>query len=147
MKHVLAAVLLVVSCAAVAIAQPKPAASVSQALTDMERQWATASKASNGAGVGAFLAEDFISLDSDGTMHTKAEIVARTSKSKWTVNEIGDLKVTVHGDSAIVTGSWTGNGTDATGKAVNSRERWADTWVNANGKWLCVASTGVLAPK
>ena len=51
------------------------------------------------------------------------------------------MKVTVHGDSAIVTGTWTGKGTDGTGKAVDTKERWADTWIKMpNGKWQCVAS-------
>ena len=51
----------------------------------------------------------------------KADVVART-KNQWVTNEIGDLKVVVHGDSAIVTGSWTGKGTDAT--EGRCKERW-----------------------
>jgi ketosteroid isomerase-like protein len=51
------------------------------------------------------------------------------------------MKVTVHGDTGIVTGTWTGKGTDGTGKPVDTKERWADTWVKMpNGKWQCVAS-------
>lgn len=114
---------------------------VAKALIDMENQWAKASKESNGDAIAPMLAEDFVMLDSDGTQHSKAEVVARTKKAKWTVNELGDMKVTVHGDSAIVTGSWTGQGTDGTGKSVNAKERWLDTWVKmSDGKWLCVAS-------
>jgi ketosteroid isomerase-like protein len=114
---------------------------VAKALMDMENQWAKASKESNGDALAPMLAEDFVMLDSDGTQHAKAEVVARTKKAKWTVNEIADMKVTVHGDSAIVTGSWTGQGTDGSGKSVNSKERWVDTWVKTpDGKWLCVAS-------
>lgn len=119
----------------------KAGGGVAQALTDMENQWAKASKAGDGDAIGAMLSADFVMLDSDGSMHGKADVVARTKKSKWVTNEIGDLKVVVHGDSAIVTGSWTGKGTDANGKAVDAKERWADTWVKtANGKWECVAS-------
>ena len=119
----------------------KAGGGVAQSLTDMENQWAKASKAGDGDSIGAMLSADFVMLDSDGSMHSKADVVARTKKSKWVTNEIGDLKVVVHGDSAIVTGSWTGKGTDANGKAVDAKERWADTWVKtANEKWLCVAS-------
>jgi ketosteroid isomerase-like protein len=68
-------------------------------------------------------------------------VLARTKKAKWTTNAIADVKIVQHGDSAIVTGSWTGKGVDATGKAVDAKERWADTWVKtAGGKWQCVAS-------
>jgi ketosteroid isomerase-like protein len=119
----------------------KAASGVAQALTDMENQWAKASKASDGDALAPLLAADFVMLDSDGSLHNKADVVARTKKAKWVTNEIADMKVVVHGDSAIVTGSWTGVGTDGAGKAVNAKERWADTWVKtAAGKWQCVAS-------
>jgi ketosteroid isomerase-like protein len=119
----------------------KAASGVAQTLTDMENQWAKASKASDGDALAPLLAADFVMLDSDGSLHNKADVVARTKKAKWVTNEIADMKVVVHGDSAIVTGSWTGVGTDGAGKAVNAKERWADTWVKtAAGKWQCVAS-------
>ena len=119
----------------------KPAGSVAQSLIDMENQWAKASKAGNADALAPMLAEDFVALDSDGSMRTKSEALARTKKAKWTTNEIGDLKVIVHGDAAVVTGSWTGKGTDGGGKAIDAKERWADTWVKtSNGKWQCVVS-------
>lgn len=145
MKRVLAAAAIVLLTLGVAAAQEaaggKVASPVAQALTQMENQWAKASKASDGDAIAPMLSEDFVAIDSDGSMHGKADVIARTKKAKWVTNEIGDLKVMVHGDSAIVTGSWTGNGTDGAGKPVNAKERWADTWVKmTNGKWQCVAS-------
>lgn len=148
MKRLLAIGAIVLFTLGVAVAQEaakagggKAASPVAQALTDMENQWAKASMASDGDAIATMLSQDFVALDSDGTMHGKAEVVTRTKKAKWVTNEIGDLKVIVHGDSAIVTGSWTGKGTDGAGKPVNAKERWADTWVKmANGKWQCVAS-------
>ncbi len=119
----------------------KAAGSVAQSLMDMENQWAKASKAGNADALAPMLADDFVGLDSDGAMRTKSEVLERTKKAKWTANEIGDLKVIVHGDAAVVTGSWTGKGTDGGGKAIDAKERWADTWVKtSNGKWQCVAS-------
>ena len=119
----------------------KASGPVVQALMDLENQWGKASKASNGDALAPLLAEEFVSVDSDGTLYGKADIVARTKKAKWTTNEIADLKVTVHGDTGIVTGTWNGKGTDAAGKAVDAKERWADTWVKMpDGKWQCVAS-------
>jgi ketosteroid isomerase-like protein len=144
MKTFLAAAALVLSAAGLAAAQQPPAkagGAVAGALIKMENQWAEASKAGNADALAPLLAEDFIALDSDGTLRSKAELLARVKKGKWTVNEIADMKVTVHGDSAIVTGTWTGKGTDGAGKAVDAKERWADTWVKAaNGNWQCVAS-------
>lgn len=47
--------------------------------------------------------------------------------------------MTVFGHTAIATGTFTGKGTNA-GKPVDVRERFIDTWVMSNGKWLCVAT-------
>ena len=144
MQKLLAAGVMVLFGLGIAAAQPAPGktASPSQALIDSEHQWTAASKAGNGAAVGALLADSFVALDSDGTLHSKAEVVARTNKSKWVTNEVSDLKVVMHGDAvAVVTGTWTGNGADGTGKTVNAKERWADTWLKAaGGKWQCVSS-------
>ena len=146
MKSALAAGALVVLCTGVAGAQQPAAAAkagigVVETLIKMENQWAQASKAGNAEALAPLLSEDFVALDSDGSLRGKAEVLARVKKAKWTTNEISDMKVTVHGDSAIVTGSWVGKGTDGAGKAVDAKERWADTWVKAaGGKWQCVVS-------
>jgi ketosteroid isomerase-like protein len=118
----------------------KAGGTIAQSLIDMENEWTKASKAGNADALAPMLADDFVALDSDGSMHTKADVLARVKKAKWVTNDIGDVKVTVHGDAAVVTGSWTGKGTDGTGKAVDAKERWVDTWVKAGGKWVCVAS-------
>ncbi|MEP6593874.1 MAG: nuclear transport factor 2 family protein [Acidobacteriota bacterium] len=124
----------------------KATGTVAQALMDMENQWAKASKAGNADALAPMLADDFVTLDSDGSMRSKADTLARVKKAKWTTNEIGDLKVIVHGDAAVVTGSWTGKGTDGAGKAIDAKERWADTWVKTgNGKWQCIASASAPA--
>ncbi|MCA1560654.1 MAG: nuclear transport factor 2 family protein [Acidobacteria bacterium] len=137
MKRLLAVASVMLVTCAVVFAQ----GSVEQALMDLERQWVKAALASKGEALAPLLATDFVSVQSDGTMQTKAEYVAMTGKSKWQSNEVSDMKVQVHGDSAVVTGVWTAKGTDATGKAFDGKERFADTWVKMpDGKWQCVAS-------
>ena len=148
MKRIVAVSAIVISMIGVAAAQQpakpaasQPAGSVSQALIDLENQWGKASKASDGDGVGALLAENFVGIDADGKIEGKAEVIAKVKKAKWVSQELSDMKVIPHGDSAIVTGSWTGKGTDGNGKAIDGKERWGDTWVKtASGKWQCVAS-------
>jgi ketosteroid isomerase-like protein len=115
-------------------------ATVEQHLKNMEDQWVKASLASNGDALGPLLADDFVNIDSDGKVLNKQETMERTKKSKWEVSELSELQVNEHGDSAVVTGVWHGKGTDSEGKTVDTRERWADTWVKKNGKWQCVAS-------
>jgi len=113
---------------------------VEQHLIDMENRWAKASLASDGQAIAPLLSDDFVNIDSDGSVHNKAETVARTSKAKFEVSQLSEVAVKTHGDSAVVTGIWTGKGVDGMGKAIDAKERWADTWVKKDGKWECVAS-------
>jgi ketosteroid isomerase-like protein len=113
---------------------------VTKALIDLEHQWQAASKANDGEALGKLLADGFVALDADGTTRTKTESVERTKKAKLTTNEISDLKVTVHGDTAVVVGLWTGKGVDGSGKTIDTKERWVDSWAKIGGKWQCVAS-------
>jgi ketosteroid isomerase-like protein len=113
---------------------------IEQNLKEMENRWVKASLASNGSQLTPLLANDFVNIGSDGQVLDKSQTIERTNKSKWEISELSDMKVTVHGDSAIVTGVWHGKGTDSTGKQIDARERWADTWVKKNGHWQCVAS-------
>jgi ketosteroid isomerase-like protein len=142
MKRFLATgVIIVLSLGGVLAQGGNAGGTVAKSLMDMENQWTKASKAGNADALAPMLSDVFVALDSDGTMHTKTEVLDRTKKAKWVTNEIADMKVTVHGDTAIVTGSWTGKGTDGAGKPVDAKERWADTWVKgSDGKWQCLAS-------
>jgi ketosteroid isomerase-like protein len=137
MKRLFAVASVILAICAVGSAQ----GSVDKTLMELERQWVKAVLASNGEALAPLLATDFVSVQSDGTMESKAEYVAKTSKGKWQVSEVSNMKVQVHGDSAVVTGVWTGKGTDGAGKSIDAKERFADTWVKMpDGKWQCVAS-------
>jgi ketosteroid isomerase-like protein len=140
MKRLLPVASIVLAMSAMSFAQ----GGVEKALMDLERQWVKAGLASNGEALAPLLASDFTSIQSDGTMQAKAVYVANTSKAKWQVNEVSDMKVQVHGDSAVVIGVWTGKGTDWSGKPFDGKERFADTWVKTpDGKWQCVTSMSV----
>lgn len=147
MRRILAVFVLLAMSVAVAGAQdkekaaPKAGGDVAQTITNLENKWAKASTANDAAGVGALLADDVVIVDSDGTTYPKSEVLQRVKKAKWQTNELSNMKVTTHDNTAIAAGVWTGKGTDGTGKAIDTKERFADTWVKMpNGKWLCVAS-------
>src|SRR5215469_15143523 len=74
---------------------------VEQAITTMEQQWAADSKAGNADGIASLLADNFVNMDSDGTVHTRAETLSRVKGAKWNVNQISDVKVTTFGNTAI----------------------------------------------
>ncbi len=132
--------------AVAAQAQMGKSGGVEQAITTMEQQWAAGAKAANPDAVAPLLADNFINMDSDGTMHTKAESLARLKAGKWETNDISDIKVTTFGNTAIATGAWQGKGTDSAGKPVDAHEQWVDTWMKMpGGKWQCIASASAPA--
>jgi ketosteroid isomerase-like protein len=125
-----------------AMASPnaRMSSNVDQQLKDMENKWNKASLSADSDSLAPLLAEDFVNLDSDGSRRNKSETLDRTKKTKMEMSELSDMQVMQHGDTAIVTGTWTGKGTSADGKPFNAKEHWTDTWVKKNGQWQCVAS-------
>ena len=70
MKRLLAVASVMLAMCTVAFAQ----GSVDKTLMDLERQWVKAALASNGEALAPLLATDFVSVQSDGTMETKARV-------------------------------------------------------------------------
>jgi ketosteroid isomerase-like protein len=112
---------------------------ITQTITYLEKQWATAAKAGESAKIAPLLADVFVEMDSDGTIRRKSAVLDRTKAEKWRVFEISDIKVVVFGNMAIATGAWRGQGTSPDGKPIDAHEHWLDTW-HLNGKWQCLAS-------
>lgn len=114
-----------------------------KAVAALEAQWLESQKTNNPDLVAPLLADKFVNTGADGKVTGKAETLATAKATKYDSVENDDVKVTVFGDTAIATGGFTAKGTDASGKPLDTRERWTDTWVKMpNGKWQCVASHG-----
>jgi len=134
----LAALMLFASVTA--LAQTKPAGP-EQALLTMEQAWAAAYLKGDVAGIDALLAPNFTAVSAEGKLTTRAEYLADAGKGKATKSANSDMKVTMIGaNAAIVTGIWTGAGTDAKGQKFDTAERWTDVFVNQAGAWKCVTS-------
>jgi uncharacterized protein (TIGR02246 family) len=114
-----------------------------KAVTALEQQWLQSQKTNNPDLVAPLLADKFINTGVDGKVTDKAAMLANAKATKYDSVAYDDLKVTVFGDTAIATGSFTAKGTDTSGKSFDQHERFTDTWVKMpNGKWQCVASHG-----
>jgi ketosteroid isomerase-like protein len=127
----------------VAWSQAQTTGGTEKAVAALEQQWLQSQKTNNPDLVAPLLADKFINTGSDGKVTDKAQMLADAKATKYDSAEYGDLKVTVFGDTAIATGLFTAKGTDPSGKSLDNRERFTDTWVKMpNGKWQCVASYG-----
>ena len=135
------ALLLTVCLISVPYLSAKKDTATEKTIAALEQQWAEGQRDGNSAAVAPLLAEDFINTDTSGQTHGKDKLLSNLKGGKWEQNAINDVKVTVYGNTAIATGSWSGKGVDGDGAKIDRHERWTDTWVKmANGKWQCVAS-------
>jgi len=111
-----------------------------KAVTAAEHQWMKSQQTNNAELVAPLLADKIVETDHDGkVLSGKDAVLADARSTVYSSMEYTDLKVTVFGDTAIATGTYAGKGT-AAGKPFDLRGRFTDTWIMANGKWLCVAS-------
>lgn len=115
--------------------------SAEKAVAALEQQWMESQRTNNPALIASVWAETIVSTGSDGKVLDKAGMLAAAKATKYTSVDYDDIKVTAYGNTAIATGGFTGKGTDSSGKPMDSRERWTDTWVKMpDGKWQCVAT-------
>jgi ketosteroid isomerase-like protein len=107
----------------------------------MERDWTKAGLDKDAAALDRIVADDWTAIDFQGKAETKAQALADLKSGSSTLQtvELGEMKVRVFGNTAVVTGSDTEKSTykgkDSSGKYV-----WMDVFVNRNGHWQAVAS-------
>src|SRR5437660_7593303 len=129
------------SLASAAWLQAQTTGGTEKAVAALEQQWLQSQKTNNPDLVAPLLADKFVSTGSDGKVSDKAQSLADAKKTKYDSVAYENLKVTAFGNTAVATGDFKAKGTDASGKPLDTHERFTDTWAKMpNGKWQCVAS-------
>jgi ketosteroid isomerase-like protein len=87
------------------------------------------------------LSEEFVITIEDGSVYSKAGYISHSADANVHVEvaELSDLKVRVHGDTAIVTGAYHERG-ESNGKRYEYHDRLTDVWMKVGAKWQVVAS-------
>jgi ketosteroid isomerase-like protein len=114
-------------------------AAVSQTLQAIEQAWLNAEKNHDAAAFEKLVADDWIAISPDGKSETKAERAAEIKTAHIVSASLGDMKVRVFGDTAVVTGTDDEIAMED-GKKSSDHYVWTDVFVKRNGKWLAVAS-------
>ena len=114
-------------------------AAISQTLQAMEQAWLNAEKNHDAAAFEKLVADDWIAVSPDGKNQTKAERAAEIKTAHIVSATLGDMKVRVFGDTAVVTGT-DDEITMTDGKKSSDHYVWSDVFLKRNGKWLAVAS-------
>jgi ketosteroid isomerase-like protein len=134
---------LVALCLALAWAPNLAAQEKSDAATirALELKWTESYKQHSIDILSALLADDFVITIEDGSIFSKAGYISHTadSSTKVHVAEMTDLKVRMHGDTAVVTGAYHEKG-ESNGKSYEYHDRLTDVWMKVGGKWQVVAS-------
>jgi ketosteroid isomerase-like protein len=130
-------------------AQAGKSADTEKAVMTLEHKWLESQKTNNTDLLDPLFADKVVITSSEGKITIgKAAVIAEAKGQKWASADYTEEKINVFGDTAIVTGVFTGKGTDAAGKAIDDHERYTDTWVKMpGGQWQCVASQGSIIKK
>jgi hypothetical protein len=94
------------------------------------------------------LADDYIRIRSNGTVQTKAELfdLFKTGKFKMTADDVSDLKVYTHDNTALVITTETTKGV-LMGKEFAGQNRDARVFVKRGGEWKEILHTSTkIAP-
>jgi len=107
----------------------------------LEKKWTESYKQRDIGMLSSLLAEDFVITVEDGSTYGKEGYISHTADSSVHVETaaMSDLKVRLHGNTAVVTGAYHEVG-ESKGKPYEYRDRLTDIWMKTGGKWQVIAS-------
>jgi ketosteroid isomerase-like protein len=134
----LTAALLISETAVPASAQNQESAARDHVLA-LEKAWNQAYKAGDTKALSSILDNSLVLVEDDGSLKTKSEFLASVKSSSGNQEQVApeSLSVRVFGNTAIAIGVIV---VKEAGKSVSHRERFIDTWINKEGKWVCIAT-------
>src|SRR3979409_1073438 len=110
-------------------------------ISKLEEKWTESYKKRQIDNLSSLLAEDFVITVEDGNTYSKSGYITHTADSSVQVDiaEISDLKVRMHGNTAVVTGADHERG-KSNGKPYEYRDRLTDVWMKVGNRWQVVSS-------
>ncbi|HVN17235.1 MAG TPA: nuclear transport factor 2 family protein, partial [Dongiaceae bacterium] len=89
----------------------------------------------------ALLDDNFVITFEDGSTYSKTGYLSYSASSSTVVEcvEISEMKIRMHGDTAVVTGVYHEKGVDSR-QAYDYHDRFTDVWMKKSGKWRLVAA-------
>lgn len=117
------------------------APTVEQELVKLENDWCQAYLAKDVKALGRIEADNWICTTWEGEVLGRTEDMADVETGTYAATEfkVENLKVQVHGDTAVVSGRQTEKATYK-GKDASGVFRITDTWLRRDGRWQCIAS-------
>ena len=123
-------------------------AEAERAVTKLEQEWFAIQQANDWSKLSKLISDDFVIVDSDGSLGNKESMVAGYKEE---APRVVSLKMQVLVAHAVAANTVIASGLDdittksSSGDAVHRYERFIDTWVLRDGRWQCVAEQITLA--
>jgi len=123
-------------------------AEAERAVTKLEQEWFAIQQANDWAKLAKIISDDFVIVDSDGSLGNKASMI---DGYKEEAPRVVSLKMQVLVSHAAAANVVIASGLDdiatksGSGVTVHRYERFIDTWVLRDSRWQCVAEQITLA--
>ena len=140
MKKSIIIAAILVFCGSIAYGQKM---SAEQMLTKMEKEVCDSIISRNTAVLEKYVSETAVFTDPGGMVYTKKNLVEllKSGQLKYESSVNSDMKITVNGDTAVITYQSTDKGMYGA-RDISGKYRWTDTWTKINGKWMLIAVQG-----
>jgi ketosteroid isomerase-like protein len=122
---------------------------VESKIVAMEKAWNQAYKYRDKKALGEILDDRIVLVNDDGSLMTKQAFLGFMDKAKASDDQQvspESMAVHVYGNVAVATGTFQVRGIE-NGKAFVRRNRFADTWIEKNGNWVCVSASATPVEK
>jgi len=116
-------------------------ADTATSIRKLEEKWTESYKKRQIDILSSLLAEDFVITVEDGNTYSKMGYITHSADPSVQVDiaELSDLKVRMHGNTAVVTGAYHERG-KSNGKPYEYRDRLTDVWMKVGSKWQVISS-------
>ena len=121
-----------------------------QQLIDLEQKWNTLAQNKDAATVSDLMRDDYYYVGTEGEIGDKALLLkhmreGEPDEPRYKSYRLDEITPRLFGNIAVITGRWTGQGTDKDPSAIK-QERWTDVWVKDAGNWRCFVSQSTVVP-
>lgn len=122
--------------------QASNSSNVEQVIRRLEDESRVATLKNDAAVIDRLLADNWMNTNANGTVTTKAQLMALLKSGTFKIMSIenDDVLVRVYGDAAIVTGRSTSRREGEEGTAVTRQVRFTRVWAKLAGRWQVVAA-------
>lgn len=115
-------------------------AEAKQELTKLQSEWDDAMVKTDMKACERILGDDYVGTDPEGHVFSKSDAIAGLKSGEEVITSAAtdELKISVYGNTAVVTGRYTAKG-KSKGKEWSGPYRFTNTWVKREGRWQVVA--------